>query len=71
MIKNIVFDISNVLAPFLFTEYHAKQIMSKLISFSNEHNHLLDREKKELKKYSTEKKTIGRSSFHGRDRQRL
>ena len=32
---------------------HAKQIMSKLISFSNEHNHLLDREKKELKKYST------------------
>ena len=33
----------------------AKQIMSKLISFSNEYNHLLDREKKELKKYSTEK----------------
>lgn len=36
----------------------AKQIMRKLISFSNEHNHLLDREKKELKKYSTEKKRL-------------
>ena len=36
----------------------AKLIMSKLISFSNEHNHLLDREKKELDKYSAEKKRL-------------
>lgn len=36
----------------------AKHIISKLISFSNEHNHLLEREKKELNKYSAEKKRL-------------
>ena len=35
-----------------------KQIMRKLVSFSNEHNHLLDREKKELKKTAAEKKRL-------------
>lgn len=36
----------------------AKQIMRKLTSFSNEYNHLLEREKKELKKISEEKKRL-------------
>ena len=36
----------------------AKQIMRKLISFSNEYNHLLEREKKELKKYAAEKSRL-------------
>ncbi|MBO4333374.1 MAG: strawberry notch family protein [Paludibacteraceae bacterium] len=36
----------------------AKLIIRKLISFSNEYNHLLEREKKELNKYSTEKKRL-------------
>lgn len=36
----------------------AERIIRKLISFSNEHNHLLDREKKELKKYASEKKRL-------------
>lgn len=36
----------------------AKQIMRKLISFSNEYNHLIDREKKEIKKYSAEKRRL-------------
>lgn len=36
----------------------AKQIMRKLVSFSNEYNHLIEREKKELKKKSAEKKRL-------------
>lgn len=36
----------------------AKQIMRKLISFSNEYNRLVEQEKKELKKYSVEKKRL-------------
>ncbi len=36
----------------------AKQIMRKLVSFSNEYNHLVEREKKELKKKSAEKKRL-------------
>ena len=36
----------------------AKHIMRKLVSFSNEYNHLIEREKKELKKKSAEKKRL-------------
>lgn len=36
----------------------AKYIMRKLVSFSNEYNHLIEREKKELKKKSAEKKRL-------------
>lgn len=36
----------------------SKQIMRKLLSFSNEYNHLLDREKREIKKYTAEKKRL-------------
>ena len=36
----------------------AKQIKRKLISYSNEHNHLLKREKEELKKTADEKKRL-------------
>ncbi|HAY18926.1 MAG TPA: hypothetical protein DCY24_07030 [Rikenellaceae bacterium] len=36
----------------------AKQLMRKLISFSNEYNHLIDREKKEIKRYSAEKRRL-------------
>lgn len=34
------------------------QIARKLISFSNEYNHLIDREKMEIKKYSAEKRRL-------------
>ncbi len=34
------------------------QIARKLISFSNEYNHLIDREKTEIKKYSAEKRRL-------------
>lgn len=36
----------------------AKQILRKLISYSNDYNHLLDRAKDELKKYAAEKKRL-------------
>lgn len=36
----------------------AKQIMRKLVSFSNEHNNLLEREKNEIKKYAAERKRL-------------
>ena len=36
----------------------SKQIMHKLISFSNEYNHLLESKKKEMKKYAEERKRL-------------
>ncbi len=36
----------------------AKQIMRKLVSFSNEHNNLLEREKNEIKKYAAERRRL-------------
>ena len=36
----------------------SKQILRKLTSYSNDYNHLLEREKKELKKYSAEAKRL-------------
>lgn len=36
----------------------AKQIMRQLVSFSNEHNNLLEREKNEIKKYAAERKRL-------------
>jgi len=36
----------------------ASQIMRKLISYSNEYNHLIKREKQDLKKYTEEKKRL-------------
>lgn len=38
--------------------YNVKKIVNKLISYSNEYNHLLEREKKELKKNAEEKKRL-------------
>ena len=36
----------------------AKQIMHKLVSFSNEYNHLLEAKKQEMKKYAEERKRL-------------
>lgn len=36
----------------------AKRIMQKLVSFSNEYNHLLDAKKQEMKKYAEERKRL-------------
>ena len=36
----------------------AKRIMQKLVSFSNEYNHLLDAKKQEMKKYEEERKRL-------------
>lgn len=40
------------------SQQRAKQIMHKLISFSNEYNHLLETQKKEMKKYAEERKRL-------------
>ena len=36
----------------------ANRIMQKLVSFSNEYNHLLDAKKQEMKKYAEERKRL-------------
>lgn len=48
----------NMLFDDVLRHKRAKQIMRKLISFSNEYNHLVEREKQELKKKSAEKKRL-------------
>jgi len=40
------------------TQTKSQQIMRKLISFSNEYNHLIEREKNEIKKYTHEKERL-------------
>lgn len=48
-------------APSPFNDINGKnkdKITRKLISFSNEYNHLIDREKKEVKKYAAEKQRL-------------